>query len=111
VFDCVVAFRWAVLWQLLTEKVPFEGKFTQTHQLVEAVTRGERPAIPNNTPKKLRELIEQCWHQNPEKRPTFQQILDSKVHSESFYRFRLMHCYKLLTIASFMILWKIKDFR
>jgi len=71
-----------ILWQLLTEKVPFEGKFTQTHQLVEAVTRGERPAIPNNTPKKLRELIEQCWHQNPEKRPTFQQILDSKIFDD-----------------------------
>lgn len=54
--SCLIVESISVLWQLFTEKVPFEGKYSQTHQLVEAVTRGERPVIPDNCPKKLRYL-------------------------------------------------------
>ena len=35
------------------------------------VDRGERPPFSNKTPQILRSLIEKCWAQNPEERPSF----------------------------------------
>ena len=44
-----------VLWELYCEKVPFDGKYAQIHQLVDAVlNKGERPVIPEHCPKKLK---------------------------------------------------------
>ena len=41
------------------------------------VIDGKRPAIPPRCPPQLATLIKQCLEYDPEKRPTFQQILDS----------------------------------
>jgi len=72
-----------ILWELYCEKLPFDGKYAQIHQLVDAVlNKGERPAIPEHCPKKLKILIENCWSADPKKRPSFQQILDSKVFDD-----------------------------
>eukprot|EP00029_Vermamoeba_vermiformis_P011339 TRINITY_DN620_c0_g1_i1.p1 TRINITY_DN620_c0_g1~~TRINITY_DN620_c0_g1_i1.p1 ORF type:complete len:642 (-),score=178.52 TRINITY_DN620_c0_g1_i1:124-2049(-) len=72
-----------ILWELFTEKRPYEGKYGSIHQLIDAVSnRNERPEIPENCPKKLRQLIERCWHKDPKQRPSFQEILDSKVFDD-----------------------------
>lgn len=72
-----------VLWELLTEKRPYEGKYGNIHQLIDAVSnRNERPEIPENCPKKLRQLMERCWHKDPKQRPSFQEILESKVFDD-----------------------------
>ena len=37
--------------------------------------RPDKSLIPRECPKELVDLMETCWDQNPEKRPTFMQIL------------------------------------
>jgi hypothetical protein len=36
--------------------------------------KGLTPKIPNDCPQKLQQLMEMCWHQNPNQRPTFETI-------------------------------------
>ena len=45
------------------------------------VQRGTRPTIPNGTASKLNDLMKMCWHPEESKRPTFAEMLKSKVHS------------------------------
>ncbi|OQR86071.1 hypothetical protein ACHHYP_11037 [Achlya hypogyna] len=47
----------------------------KSHQLVMAVMRGHRPAIPASCPAGLRNLIVRCWDAVPENRPSFREIL------------------------------------
>ena len=58
-----------VLYELVrgTGAPPWDG-LGATHVL-RAVLRGERPAIPRNSPTQLTALIADCWMQNPERRP------------------------------------------
>ncbi len=39
------------------------------------VDKGERPLIPDYSPRTLTKLIERCWHQDPTKRPAFTDII------------------------------------
>jgi len=64
-----------VLWEIITGQEPFpymeDFKTFKT-----AITKNnERPAIPEDIHPNLRSLLELCWHKDPAKRPTFQQIL------------------------------------
>ncbi len=62
-----------VLWELLACDVPFKN--AQDPSLIsEWVNQGEREKIPKNCPKKLAELIGNCWLSKPEARPTIQAI-------------------------------------
>lgn len=40
---------------------------------------GLRPTLPPFTPPDFRELVEQCWHQEPDKRPGFEVVLAKLV--------------------------------
>ncbi|KAH0791962.1 TKL family protein kinase [Histomonas meleagridis] len=62
-----------LLWEMLTEATPFDGM--SAFQIMAAVCqKGQRPDIPESTPKELTALIEACWSQDPAQRPTFDQI-------------------------------------
>jgi hypothetical protein len=61
--------------ELLTRQEPF-SHHSDYSKFREAVCKfGERPPIPPNTEPVLRNLIERCWHANPDVRPSFQQII------------------------------------
>lgn len=61
-----------VLWQLITREVPFA---TMTPvQTAYAVAEGHRPDIPSSTPEQLRHIIEACWDEDSQKRPSFTYI-------------------------------------
>jgi serine/threonine protein kinase len=68
-----------VLWELITNQVPYqaEGFVTLEEVYQHVVIDGKRPPIPPRCPPTLAALIKQCLEYDPEKRPTFQQILDS----------------------------------
>ena len=63
-----------LLWEMLTETVPFKGKSGVQIALAVCQNR-ERPAFPGHVPKPLKQFISACWHQDPEKRPSFDQIV------------------------------------
>lgn len=62
-----------LLYQLLTLKIPFDGKIT-TIALGKKICSGERPEIPDTCPPFYAEIIQKCWEQDPQDRPTFEQI-------------------------------------
>ncbi|KAK4354770.1 hypothetical protein RND71_026964 [Anisodus tanguticus] len=68
-----------VLWELLTEKLPYEF-LTPLQAAVAVVQKGLRPTIPTNTHPMLVELLERCWQQEPCLRPEFSEILDILQH-------------------------------
>ena len=62
-----------ILWEILTEATPFKGRTAM--QIMTAICqKGERPLFPGDTPQCLIDLINLCWYQTPEERPTFAQI-------------------------------------
>lgn len=44
-------------------------------EITNMLQNGERPNIPDTIPEPFRKLISQCWHQNPENRPTSEEIV------------------------------------
>ncbi|KAG7401946.1 hypothetical protein PHYBOEH_008467 [Phytophthora boehmeriae] len=65
-----------VLWELLARDQPFRG--LTPIQAAFAVARQQmRPALPRQTPLKIGELIEHCWHHDPARRPDFGSILEA----------------------------------
>jgi serine/threonine protein kinase len=57
-----------ILWELLTSKTPYSGK-SEPEVIMGVAQRGLRPEIPLNSPPDFRELLEECWSSDPEKRP------------------------------------------
>lgn len=62
-----------ILWEMLTEQVPFSG-LESAQVILKTVIQQSRPPIPENTPHNLTILIERCWSPNPIDRPPFEQI-------------------------------------
>ena len=42
-----------------------------------AIYHGNRPRLPESLPPPYRELIERCWHQDPNERPEFCEIVQA----------------------------------
>jgi hypothetical protein len=64
-----------VLFELLTEAVPYDGK--SQADIYRMLEKSERPFIPaelENEP--VADLIGQCWAEDPAERPTFDQICE-----------------------------------
>ena len=72
-----------VVWEMIERKIPFPN--LSQIEIVAAVVNGERPPISPGNP--LSSLIKKCWSQNPNDRPTFEEIsaelseLDKKSNS------------------------------
>ncbi|CAM9408676.1 unnamed protein product [Phaeothamnion confervicola] len=63
-----------ILWEIYTRAIPYDGM--QPVQVVAAVLgRGERPRIPPSCPQPLATLMAQCWHHDPNMRPSFNDIV------------------------------------
>jgi len=72
---CDVYAYGVVLWEIFTEKMPYEGKYDNILSLTLAVTQNNRPDIPDKFTPTLSHLIMDCWDGNPERRPDFSTIL------------------------------------
>ncbi|EGC31480.1 hypothetical protein DICPUDRAFT_99201 [Dictyostelium purpureum] len=63
-----------ILYEMFTRRVPFHE-----HEQVQAsfkIASGERPTLPSSVDSRWINLIQLCWDQNPNNRPSFAQILD-----------------------------------
>ncbi|XP_060100147.1 receptor-interacting serine/threonine-protein kinase 1 isoform X2 [Heteronotia binoei] len=65
-----------VLWAIFANKEPYENATNDEHVYF-CVMRGNRPLIAEieeSCPREIISLMERCWSQNPEDRPTFAEI-------------------------------------
>ncbi|KAG6473025.1 integrin-linked protein kinase 1-like isoform X1 [Zingiber officinale] len=65
-----------ILQEMIEGSPPFSGK--PDSEVLRAYARKERPRFSAHKkyPHGLKELIEQCWSEDPAKRPTFRSIID-----------------------------------
>jgi thiamine kinase-like enzyme len=63
-----------VIWELLAREVPYK-KHAQPYIINGVCNDGLRPPQPKDCPKVLWKLIERCWAQEAEDRPTFPEIV------------------------------------
>lgn len=61
-----------VLWEMVTGETPFHGKTPL--QVVRALDTGKRPEIPDTVHPTFAQLIRECWAQDMNARPTFNEI-------------------------------------
>jgi len=65
-----------VLWEIITRKEPFEHHDSYNTFVRAICDAKERPPIPDDCPEPIRKLMEASWHENPDKRPSFAQIIE-----------------------------------
>ncbi|XP_010253107.1 PREDICTED: serine/threonine-protein kinase HT1-like isoform X1 [Nelumbo nucifera] len=63
-----------VLWELLTNQMPFEG-MSNLQAAYAAAFKQARPSLPEDLPPDLAFIIQSCWVEDPNIRPSFSQII------------------------------------
>eukprot|EP00048_Salpingoeca_helianthica_P013405 m.200429 g.200429 ORF g.200429 m.200429 type:complete len:1299 (+) comp15497_c7_seq3:241-4137(+) len=70
-----------VLWEIAAQKLPWEdvkGSFLAS-QLLERVSRGERPPVDSRWPVDFSMIMQLCWATNPSSRPSFKSLMTAKA--------------------------------
>lgn len=67
-----------VLWELLHNKLPFEG-MSNLQAAYAAAFKNIRPSA-DNLPEELSEILTSCWKEDPNDRPNFTQIVQMLLH-------------------------------
>jgi len=72
-----------IFWEIASCQFPYEG--INDHIISNSVLRGERLGIPSICPIEFKDLIEKCWSQNPDQRPSAADIYDiiSRIISDN----------------------------
>lgn len=64
-----------ILWELATQKIPWEH--LNAMQVIGAVGfMNQRLDIPEDVDSRWTSIIESCWDSDPQKRPSFQELLE-----------------------------------
>lgn len=73
-----------VLWELATEKIPWEN--LNPMQVVGAVGfMNQRLEIPQGLDSNWASIIESCWHDDTQRRPTFQELIERLKDIQKHY--------------------------
>ncbi|KAK1175305.1 tyrosine-protein kinase TXK-like isoform X2 [Acipenser oxyrinchus oxyrinchus] len=72
-----------LMWEIFTEgKTPFENK--SNPEVVDEITRGHRLYRPYIACQTIYEVMYSCWHEKPESRPSFSDLLEEiKIIAEN----------------------------
>ncbi|MHA7841443.1 MAG: protein kinase [Gammaproteobacteria bacterium] len=71
-----------VLWELSTRLLPWrEAEGRDKIVIMQWVKEGEREDIPENTPSLITTLIKQCWEDDPDKRPSAEEVMNTLAQS------------------------------
>jgi len=72
-----------IMWEVHTQLKPFGMRLTR-FQVQNFLSCGKRPAIPEDCPTFLAELISECWAQDLNKRPDFKYISSKLKENENY---------------------------
>ena len=65
-----------ILWVLLTAQQPWAEIPADTQELRKVVaTHKRRPPLPKHCERRYADLVRACWHQQPDSRPSFEEIV------------------------------------
>ncbi|PKC13853.1 kinase-like protein, partial [Rhizophagus irregularis] len=64
-----------IMWELMTGRRPFWDQNHNTDLIIK-ICDGLRPPIVTNAPEGYIELMKECWHFDPEKRPLAMELYD-----------------------------------
>ena len=64
-----------ILWQMTSGQVPFAGMY-QDEFMAKVVKEHHRPKIREDLPKQLIHLIECCWDNDPQRRPSSSELVE-----------------------------------
>uniref|UniRef100_H3HDP2 non-specific serine/threonine protein kinase n=1 Tax=Phytophthora ramorum TaxID=164328 RepID=H3HDP2_PHYRM len=64
-----------VVWETVTRQCPYEG-LTQIQAALGVLNNNLRPTVPENCPPLFKKLMTLCWVSSPEKRPSFEAVLE-----------------------------------
>jgi len=81
-----------MLYEIASRQV-FFGDSNFMSALENRVIEGERPLIPTSTPPEFKKVIEACWDGDPDKRPSFVEIVENLKSGME------IHCPNLVQIA------------
>lgn len=76
-----------IVYELVTKHEPFDNlQYKSPFQLLNKVEKGARPDFYDaNVPKKLKELIENCWNSDRDCRPSFIEIVKLFLENKKDY--------------------------
>lgn len=73
------------LLRFFTKKFSFFNKKIKSRQnFIDEIIAGNRYVIPNDVPEFYVELIKKCWDQNPNERPSFDDIVNELENNDGF---------------------------
>lgn len=73
-FFLILLFSLQVLWEMLTQQIPFENMSPMAVMWLVASQRKRLP-IPSKCPEQFARLIESCWREKPGERPSMTEII------------------------------------
>ncbi|RIA98842.1 kinase-like domain-containing protein [Glomus cerebriforme] len=87
-----------IMWEFMTGRRPFWDRNHDTELIIE-ICDGLRPPIVTNAPEGYIDIMQECWHSDPKKRPTDTEKLKSRVHKlwNNEEKYKKRHKNKILT--------------
>lgn len=73
-----------IIYEIITKKIPFRDLKNTNELFIEVVVNSHRPKIKKQIPASYKNLIEKCWSQFPNDRPTFEQIVEQLKSDDNF---------------------------
>ncbi|KAK8857781.1 hypothetical protein M9Y10_016193 [Tritrichomonas musculus] len=76
-----------IVYELVTNEKPF--KSLNYFQVFANILQGKRPQIDSSVPDLYKNIIESCWAQDPDKRPSFDTIASKTMLNQNLMNFNL----------------------
>ena len=65
-----------ILWEFWSKEPPYKGIKAKEVGIKVKNNKNFRPTMPDEVPQEIAELIKCCWDADPDKRPTFLDIIN-----------------------------------